>query len=333
MRFWLAAVIPLLAPLAGAALAHEVRPGFLELRETSPGEFATTWKVPALGAMRLAIEPAYPRFCRAIGEPVTSFVEDAFVQRGRLGCDRPLAGAEIIIRGLTATQTDVLVRIETADGETETGRVTPSRPAFLVPEQSGALAVLETYCRLGVEHILGGVDHLLFVLGLVLLVHDLRRLLWTVTAFTLAHSVALAAATLGWVNVPSAPVEAAIALSIVFLACELLREPADRSDLAHRYPWVIAFAFGLLHGLGFAGALAEVGLPKGEIPLALFAFNLGVELGQLAFVAAVLAVGFVVLRLLSRRLVPLVARAMAYGIGGIAAFWTIERMAAAGGWV
>lgn len=334
MRFWLAAAVgALLALFAGSGLAHEVRPGFLELRETSPGEFATTWKVPALGAMRLAIEPDYPSFCRAIGEPVTSFVDDAFVQRGHLRCDKPLAGAEIAIRGLAATQTDVLVRIEGADGGVETGRATPSRPAFIVPEQPNAITVLQTYCALGVEHILGGVDHLLFVLGLVLLVRDLRRLLWTVTAFTLAHSITLAAATLGWLDVPSAPVEATIALSIVFLAAELLREPADRSDLAHRYPWLIAFSFGLLHGLGFAGALAEVGLPRGEIPLALFAFNLGVELGQLAFVAAALLLGFVLARALSPRWLHLATRVAAYGIGGVAAYWTIERTVAAVGWI
>lgn len=331
MRLLLAAGIALLALFGASAVAHEVRPGFLELRETSPGEFATTWKVPAIGAMRLAIEPDYPSFCRAIGEPVTSFVDDAFVQRGRLRCDEPLAGAELAIFGLPATQTDVLVRIATGEG-VETGRATPSRPSFVVPNQPSALAVLQTYCALGVEHILGGIDHLLFVLGLVLLARDLRKLLWTVTAFTLAHSITLAAATLGWVKVPSAPVEAAIALSIVFLACELLREPADRSDLAHRYPWLIAFSFGLLHGFGFAGALEEVGLPRGEIPLALFAFNLGVELGQLAFVALVLAVGFLLARCAPQRTAVLAARAAAYGIGGVAAYWTIERVAAAAGW-
>jgi hypothetical protein len=324
MRVSLAAGIALLALFGASAVAHEVRPGFLELRETSPGEFATTWKVPALGAMRLAIEPDYPSFCRAIGEPVTSFVDDAFVQRGRLRCDEPLAGAKLAIRGLVATQTDVLVRIETADGESFTGRILPSSPSLVVPVRPGLLALAATYVDLGIEHILLGVDHLLFVLGLILLVDGTRRLIWTITAFTVGHSISLAAATFGWVGVPEGPLNAVIALSIVFVAVEVVHRYRGEVGLTARFPWVFAFAFGLLHGLGFATALTSLGIPQSMLPLALLFFNIGVEIGQLAFVLLI-----VLLRWANRTeevSLPRWTRPIpAYAIGGVAMFWFIGR--------
>jgi hydrogenase/urease accessory protein HupE len=327
----LVVLLSLLASLAAApptAGAHEVRPGYLELRETESSLFATTWKVPALGDYRLAIEPIFPAFCRKVGETMTAQADNAFIERGRIQCLQSLAGASIEIRGLKATQTDVLVRIESVDGKVETGRLTPSQPGFIVPAQPSRLTVLWTYFQLGVEHILTGVDHLLFVLCLVLLVRTVRKLLATVTAFTIAHSITLAAATLGFVHVPAPPVEASIALSIVFLASELLRDPANRSTITQGYPWLVAFSFGLLHGLGFAGALAEIGLPQGEIPLSLFSFNLGVECGQLAFIAAVLSVGYLA-RILLPRTPTWALRAAAYGIGCTASCWVFERLAAA----
>ena len=322
-------LIPLvLILLPSWAHAHEVRPGYLELRESESGVFSTTWKVPARGDYRLAIQPSYPEFCRQVGEPMTAQADSAFIERGRIRCDRPLAGSRILIRGLEATQTDVLVRIEGADGAVETERLTPSQPDFIVPAKPSRLAVLWTYFQLGVEHILTGVDHLLFVLCLVLLVRDVRMLLATVTAFTVAHSITLAAATLGLVIVRSAPVEATIALSIVFLASELLRDPAQRSDITQYYPWLVAFSFGLLHGLGFAGALSEVGLPHGEIPLALFSFNVGVECGQLAFIATALSVIYLGRCALQNS--PVWApRVAAYAVGCIASYWVFERLAAA----
>ena len=321
-------ILGLLIFLPSWVHAHEVRPGYLELRESQPGLFSTTWKVPARGDYRLAIQPSYPEFCRQIGEPMTAQADSAFIERGRIRCDKPLAGSRIFVRGLEATQTDVLVRIDGTDGAVETERLTPSQPDFIVPANPSRLAVFWTYFQLGVEHILTGVDHLLFVLCLVLLVRDVRMLLATVTAFTVAHSITLAAATLGFVNVRSAPVEATITLSIVFLASELLRDPAQRSDITQYYPWLVAFSFGLLHGLGFAGALAEVGLPHGEIPLALFSFNVGVECGQLAFIAAVLSV--IYLGRLALRQSPVWApRVAAYAIGCIASYWVFERLAAA----
>ena len=250
-----------------------------------------------------------------------------YLERWSAICDGGLAGKKIKVDGLRSTMTDALVRIEYDGGATEVARLKPDAPAFVAAGRQSAFDVATTYVRMGVDHILTGVDHLLFVLCLILLVQNIRKLLMTVTAFTVAHSMTLAAATLGFVHVAAAPVEATIALSIVFLASELLRDPTDRSDITQRYPWLVAFSFGLLHGLGFAGALAEIGLPQGEIPLALFAFNVGVEAGQLAFIAAVLSVGF-----LGRILVPRIPgwtrSATAYAIGGTASYWVLIRLAA-----
>jgi len=325
LRIGLLATLLLPAQRLGA---HEVRPGFLELRETAANFFLMTWKVPALGNYRLGINPRLPKSCRVIGEPARMQDGGAFIEHGRVGCDRGLGGQAITIDGLDATLTDVLVRIETADGSVRSARLTPSSPSFIVPMQPGPVMVIRDYVGLGVEHILFGIDHLLFVLCLLLLVRGIHKLLATVTAFTLAHSITLAAATLGFIKVPAAPVEATIALSIIFLASELVRGEAGRSAVTRSYPWLVAFSIGLLHGLGFAGALAEVGLPQSEIPLALFAFNIGVELGQLAFVTAVLSIMRIAQGVRSR-LPSWAPGAAAYAIGSMAAFWVFARLAAA----
>ena len=225
----------------------------------------------------------------------------------------------------------MLVRVERSDGSVQLGRVLPTQQGFLVAASPGTFEVVRTYTVLGVQHILTGFDHLLFVLALVLLVADTRRLLWTVTGFTIAHSLTLCAATLGWVRVPGPPVEAAIALSIVFLATELVRAREGRTGLTGRSPWIVAFLFGLLHGLGFAGALAEIGLPQTAIPAALLFFNVGVEIGQVVFIGAVLAALATGRALLRRRPVPArewLARVPAYAIGGTASFWMLQRVAA-----
>ena len=266
--------------------------------------------------------------------PRTLFANDASTERWSIKRPGGLTGDEIHIAGLAATMTDVLVRIENLDGTTQVTRVTPSSPSFVVAAAPGALEVCRTYLVLGVEHILFGVDHLLFVLALLILVKGWRKLVGTITAFTVAHSITLAAATLGFVHVPSKPVEATIALSIVFVACEIVHRRQGRSGLTETWPWVIAFSFGLLHGLGFANALREVGLPQNAIPLALLFFNIGVELGQLlfiGFVMAVIAVAVYTARKFSRsKVTPQFAFAWcenisAYAIGGVAAFWLIER--------
>jgi hydrogenase/urease accessory protein HupE len=240
------------------------------------------------------------------------------------------------IEGLSATSTDVLVRIESLAGAIQTERLSPTKTTFVVQAAPGAGEVAATYLRLGVEHILIGFDHLLFVLALVILVRDWRRVAVTVTAFTIAHSMTLAAATLGFVNVPGPPVEATIALSIMLVSVEIVNARRGQPSLTARLPWLVAFSFGLLHGFGFAGALAEVGLPQHAIPVALLFFNVGVEIGQLIFVAAILALISLLRYAASRRLEPArVQRTLdrldvtiAYGIGITAAYWLVERTSA-----
>src|SRR5437763_6169248 len=273
-----------------SASAHEVRPAYLELHQTEAETYDVLWKVPARGDnMRLGIYVEFPSGTTTVTPPQTTFANEASTERWSIRRPGGLTGGKIQIDGLAATMTDVLVRIENLDGTTQVTRLTPSSPAFVVSAAPRPLQVCCTYLSLGIEHILFGVDHLLFVLALLVLVKGWRKLVGTITAFTIAHSITLAAATLGFVHVPSKPVEATIALSIVFVACEIVHRRQGRSGLTEMWPWVIAFSFGLLDGLGFAGALREVGLPQNAIPLALLFFNVGVELGQLLFIGLVMA--------------------------------------------
>ena len=328
------AVLLMLAFAGGVASAHEVRPGYLEIAEVEPGVYDVLWKVPARGELRLALYAHLPADCTGATN-TGAFVGGAFVSRWRATCTGGLVGRRIAVDGLSATRTDVLVRIAHLGGAVQTTRLTPEAPALEVAAVPTAGEVARTYFVLGVEHILLGIDHLLFVLGLLLLVGNWRRLIVTVTAFTVAHSITLAAATLGLVHVPQAPVEAVIALSVMFVAAEILRTAHGRASLTARTPWLVAFVFGLLHGLGFAGALREIGLPQTDIPLALLFFNVGVEIGQLAFIAAVVALLAIVSRLTSKgpdaqagrtwRAEALVRTPLAYVIGCTAAYWTIER--------
>jgi hydrogenase/urease accessory protein HupE len=320
------ALLLLLGYAAGRADAHEVRPGYLELRQSGPEIFEVLWKVPARGDLRLALYAKLPASCEQDAPSVRIHARGAVTERWRVTCSGGITGQTIAIDGLDATFTDVLVRIDRRDGTTQVARLTPDIPAFVVEATPGLLRVAGTYLHLGVEHILLGIDHLLFVLALLILVDGRRRLIGTVTAFTVAHSLTLAAATLGLVHLSQQPVEAVIALSIVFVAVEIAHGPQGRSGWTRRWPWLVAFVFGLLHGFGFAGALREMGLPDQAIPLALLSFNVGVELGQLLFIAVVLALAAVARR------VPLPRlgsgwRLAPYGIGGVAAYWMIERVA------
>jgi hydrogenase/urease accessory protein HupE len=324
----LAAAILLVAGLLGNAGAHEVRPGYLELRQTGGDTWNMLWKVPARGEMRLSIHPRFPANCRTTGEPIILHTADAHVERGTMDCKGGLEGREITIDGLAATMTDVLARSVRADGSVQVARLTPSAPAFVFEAVPGSLQVAQAYTVMGVEHILGGVDHLLFVLGLLLLVRGTWLLVKTITTFTVAHSITLAAATLGWVHVPQPPVEAVIALSILFLASELAKQHRGRAGLMERFPWIVAFVFGLLHGFGFASALRQVGLPESDIPLALLTFNVGVEIGQLAFIAGMLGLFALVKRIpLTASLERYMRPAASYAIGIVASFWFLERLA------
>jgi hypothetical protein len=320
-----------------------MRPAYLEIRqnvETGAQAGAQTyevlWKVPAKGELRLPLDPRFPQGCEVTAPPIRRATGTAWVDRYTLRCAETLVGATITIEGLQKTLTDVLVRLELTGTPAQTARILPSAPSLVVPAAPSWTEVARTYLVLGVEHILGGIDHLLFVLALLLIVRGWRQLVATVTAFTVAHSITLALATLGFVHVPAAPVEATIALSILFLASEIARSRRFESDhgeeeaplgLTERHPWVVAFAFGLLHGFGFAGALSEIGLPESAIPLALFLFNVGVEVGQLLFIAVILALLGGVRRV--RFSWPDWGwQVPTYAIGTAAAFWTVERVVA-----
>jgi hydrogenase/urease accessory protein HupE len=319
---------------AQPARSDELRPGYLELHQITSSTYSLLFKIPARGEdMRLAIYVKLPEATQDVGAPRASFSEGAYVERRTIRHDGGLVGQAVTIEGLSATSTDVLVRIESLAGAIQTERLSPTRTAFVIQATPGAGEVTATYLRLGVEHILFGFDHLLFVLALVILVRGWRRIAVTVTAFTIAHSITLATATLGFVNVPGPPMEATIALSIMLVAVEILNVRRGKPSLTTRLPWLVAFSFGLLHGFGFAAALAEVGLPQHAIPLALLFFNVGVEIGQLIFVAVVLSL-IGLLRCAAMQLLPptVVQRTfdhldivVACGIGVMAAYWLAER--------
>lgn len=315
-----------LLAVSGAALGDIFRPAYLELNELGDGRYDVLWKVPALGNdRRLSAYVQFPDGTTTVGEARTIIADSAWIERYEVQRDGGLVGATIRIEGSAVGVTDVIARVERLDGSSQVERLPAERPVFTVRAAESQYEVAWAYLVLGVEHILGGIDHLLFVLALLLIVHGAKRIVATVTAFTLAHSITLVAATLGWVNVPGPPVEAVIALSIVFVAAEVIHGLHGKPGITARAPWLVAFSFGLLHGFGFAGALAEVGLPQTAIPVALFMFNVGVEIGQLMFVFVILALRAAVSRLPGREpqwLTPVVA----YGIGTIAAFWTIERV-------
>jgi hydrogenase/urease accessory protein HupE len=324
MKIRLIAVL-IAALFARGAAAHESLPAYLGITEITAGTFDVSWRMPATQGAPPALSPEFPAQCAAEAPPTFSEMPGAWVGRLTVRCKPPgLTQGSIRFAGLDQTVLDALVRMSFLDGREMTVVLKPDNPVLALTEPHHAVDV-GGYFRLGVEHILFGVDHLLFVTGLVLIVRRLGRLVKTITAFTLAHSITLALATLGFVHVPPAPVEATIALSIVFLARELVRLRRGEVGLAARHPWVVAFAFGLLHGFGFAGALAEVGLPEHDIPLALLLFNLGVEAGQLIFVAALLVLREALRR--AGRMPRWLTGTPAYGIGAAAGFWLVARLA------
>ena len=325
-------ILALMAFLVGAlgftaaSYSHALQPGYLALRPIDTDIYAVVWKTPAVGGRPMAIAARLPENCGARGPGQPVWDGAAYVARWTTTCPGGIVGGTIAIEGLSATVTDVLVRIQRPDGTEQTVRLTPTASSIVVEAVPGRFDVAGTYLMLGIEHILLGIDHLLFVLALLILVSGWRRLVWTITAFTAAHSITLAAATLGFVRVAPGPVEAVIALSIVFVAMEIVHTRQGRPGITERRPWIVAFAFGLLHGFGFAGALAQLGLPENDIPVALLFFNVGVEAGQLLFVIAVLAViaGW---RRLEAPWPQWAWRVPVYAIGSLAGYWTIERVA------
>lgn len=334
MKSALAALILLAALLAGGpARTHALDPGYLDLRQVGETTWRVMWRVPQSGGRPLDLSPVLPEDCTPRDPSGLKLAGTFFTSVWITTCPSGLQGGSIMVRGLEATLTDVLVRYELGPGVAEVQRLTPAEPAFTIPAPQGLRGVAVTYGTLGFSHILGGLDHLLFVFVLLLLVRDPWKLVGTVTAFTLAHSLTLAAATLGWIALPSPPVEAVVALSIMFLAAELVTPGGAGLRLTDRYPWSVAFAFGLLHGLGFAGALREIGLPQDDVAPALLFFNIGVETGQLLFIAIVLTVGALLARPLPGLVASIARRGetgalvVGYGIGSISAAWLITRIA------
>ncbi len=321
--WWLLAIW--LLPMA-AAVADEFRPALLEITETEGGWYAVAWKTPLRNGAVLPLQPRLPDGMEQLGPTATRTLGGSCIEQSRWrGQPGALVGATIGIDGLRALQIDVIVQIDLLDGSEHSGILRPTSPEWTVPARATAWTVAASYWKIGTIHILEGFDHLLFVLALILIVPGWWMLLKTITAFTVAHSITLALATLGLVTMPGPPTEAVIALSILFLAVEIVHSREGKITLTERVPWLVALSFGLVHGLGFAGALSEVGLPDKDIPLALLMFNVGVETGQLMFVAIVVAIREALRRLPLRwpaeswRVVP-------YAIGGIASFWVIERI-------
>ncbi len=335
MRLGLPFLLLALAAISSSlAHAHEMRPAYLEIRESAPEIYDVLWKVPARGTdQRLSLHLRFADDVEVLAEPVSGFTAGAHIQRMRIRRAGGLTGTPVTIGGLTSTYTDVLLRLERLDGAVLTHRLTPSSPLYVVESVPDRIQVAATYTRLGIEHILLGIDHLLFVACLMLVAGSGRRLLITITGFTLAHSVTLVLSALELVRLPVPPVEAAIALSIVFVASEIAR--GKRDSLNFRYPIAVSASFGLLHGFGFAAVLREIGLPQTEIPVALLCFNLGVEIGQIVFVAALALIVIVMGRVLAsianrpvHMLAPSIRIPVTYMIGSVASYWLIARVAA-----
>jgi hydrogenase/urease accessory protein HupE len=328
----LLAVMALLLTAAVPARADEFKPGYLQLTQFDHETYDVLWKIPAIDeSTTLRVKPQFPNGTEVLTPVRSTFSRGITVQRWRIRVPAGLDGKAIVFSQLSETRVDVLARLVRLDGTVQLERVLPVSPRFVAKASPGRMEVVKTYTVLGIEHILTGFDHLLYVLGMLILVGGWRRIVATMSAFTATHSLTLTAAALGWVHVPQPPVEACIALSILFVAREIVQVHRGRPGITARWPWVVSFAFGLMHGFGFAGALAEVGLPQSSIPIALLFFNVGVEIGQLLFVTAVLAVITVGSRAVQRLRLSQprgLWRIAPYAIGALASFWLVERISA-----
>ena len=304
--------------------AHEIRPAYLQIIQTSETTYEVYWKVPSMGDAVPRIQPVFPAFFTIEVLELPNQIPGSVIYSYKLNSRESLQGKILRIEGLNKTLIDVLVSVTYLNGEKVTFMLQPDKDSSIIPGETGKMDVVKTYSQLGIEHILLGIDHLLFVLALIMITKGKWKILKTITAFTIAHSITLSLAALGVVDFPIPPVEAVIALSIIFLAVEIVKNLNGEQTLTSRKPWLVAFTFGLLHGFGFAGALANIGLPQQEIPLALAFFNIGVELGQIAFVLVVL----MLIKLLSfKKDWPIfIKKVPAYAIGSLAAFWMIQRV-------
>lgn len=308
--------------------ADGVKPAYVEIVEKGEHRYGVLIKTVVEAKKNPNVELKNIKACTVKSEATTQVLNTSYIKRYDLECTQTLKGQTIELEGLESQKTDLLLRLEFLDNSSQSALLNVANSTYMVEEAASSIQIVQTYTWLGITHILMGYDHLLFVFLLLLIVKNMPRLLWTISAFTLAHSLTMAGATLGLVSMPQGPVEAIIALSIVFLALEVVNEKKGKSSLTLQSPWIVAFIFGLLHGFGFAGALAEVGVPEEAITLALLFFNIGVELGQLIFVFAVVLVALLLQRFLAVKQMNLMTMVMVYAIGGLASFWMIERVLA-----
>jgi hydrogenase/urease accessory protein HupE len=331
-HFWLALLVLMGAGYVSCCAAHETRPATLEIKELTANHYDVVWRTPVNAGMRLPLLLELPKDAKNLTAPTTLELTDSLLERRSIEVPGSLDGKRINFIGLQATITDVVVRVQLLDGRSWSTIVRPSQAWIDIAANPGGLSIATTYLVHGIRHILFGPDHLLFILGLLLIVKDRWSLLKTITAFTLAHSITLAIATLGYAQAPTLPLNAAIALSILFLGPEIVKTWRGESSFTIRHPWVVAFAFGLLHGFGFASALASAGLPRNELAWALVSFNVGVEIGQVGFVALILLLerAYRTLQIHWPRPVALLP---GFTVGSLGAFWTVQRVAMMMGWI
>lgn len=307
-----------------SGFAHEIRPAYLQINQVTEHEYNLLWKVPTNNNLVQNIRPVFePQF--SLSPLPNHMVINGFVLfQYRLNADTELAGTTLTIENLNRTTIDTLINIKMLNGSQYSLLMKPNENTLSIPSEGSIWQIITSYTKLGIEHILEGWDHLAFVAALMLIVRGWVTLFKTITAFTLAHSITLGLATFGYVSLPPPPVEALIALSILLIAAESIRIRHNQHSLTTKWPWLVAFIFGLLHGFGFAGALKDIGLPQVDVPAALLFFNLGVELGQLFFITAILGTVAITKHLIK---VPKPAATFAaYGIGSLACFWLIERI-------
>lgn len=314
-----------LGVIALDAQAHRFAPSLLRINETDTDQYRVLWKTPQKAASATPLQPLLPDNCVGASAEQPEFEGTGVVVVWNVECSGGIIGKDLSVSGLAENRASIMAMIELADGRVLQATLSENEPRFTVPERASRGAVFTQYLVIGMEHILGGLDHLLFVLGLLVLVGTGAKLLWTVTAFTLGHSVTLSLAALGYISFPVALIEFAIAFSIFVVALEIVPEKRTREGLIQSHPWWLASGFGLLHGMGFAGALTEIGLPAGEVPMALFSFNVGIEIGQIAFLLTVV----ILWKLCERVVTDISSRlqwAPAYILGSLSVMWCFERM-------
>ena len=312
--------------LSSFSFADEIKLSYLEIKQSNIKTYSILLKVPMQDKQRLPIDVVLPKECTSISAKIASILNKTYLLSWNIKCPKGLTTNTLLIKGLKRTETQLLLRIELLSSISHSIILSPVKSSYRIPKEVSSWDIIQTYLWLGITHILLGFDHLLFVFTLLLIVRTMRRLLWTITAFTLAHSLTMAVATLGIVHIPQAPIEALIALSILFLATEIIHEKQGKIGWTSRYPWMIAFILGLLHGFGFAGALSDIGLPQQAISLALIFFNLGVEVGQLLFVSSIILFVLVLKHLNYLKALKTLKVSIIYIIGGVSSYWVIERI-------